>query len=64
MDTKDQNIIWDRGYMLILFVLAINVSGRVNRISIAENMATTPPNLFGMDRRIAYAHKKYHSGLI
>ena len=24
----------------------------------------TPPNLLGIDRRIAYSHKKYHSGLI
>lgn len=26
--------------------------------------ATTPPNLFGIDRKIAYANKKYHSGWI
>ncbi len=26
--------------------------------------ANTPPNLFGIDRRIAYANRKYHSGLI
>ena len=25
-------------------------------------MATTPPSLLGIDRKIAYAHKKYHSG--
>jgi len=24
--------------------------------------ATTPPNLLGIDRKIAYAIKKYHSG--
>lgn len=30
----------------------------------AANMATTPPNLLGIDRRIAYAHRKYHSGLM
>ena len=24
--------------------------------------ATTPPNLLGMDRRMAYAKRKYHSG--
>ena len=24
----------------------------------------TPPSLFGIDRRIAYVHKKYHSGLM
>ncbi len=30
----------------------------------AENIATTPPNLLGMERRMAYAHRKYHSGLM
>lgn len=40
------------------------VRGRVKRINIAENIATTPPSLFGIDRRIAYAHRKYHSGLM
>jgi len=29
-----------------------------------ENRAMTPPNLFGIERRIAYAHRKYHSGLM
>ncbi len=38
--------------------------GRAYRTRIAENIHTTPPSLFGMDRRIAYAHRKYHSGLI
>jgi hypothetical protein len=40
------------------------VRGRINRISRAANKARTPPNLFGMDRKIAYTHKKYHSGLM
>lgn len=26
--------------------------------------ANTPPNLLGMDRRMAYANRKYHSGLM
>lgn len=26
--------------------------------------AITPPNLFGIERKIAYANKKYHSGWI
>lgn len=30
----------------------------------AENKATTPPNLLGIDRKIAYIQRKYHSGLI
>lgn len=28
------------------------------------NIAITPPNLLGIDRRMAYNHKKYHSGLM
>lgn len=28
----------------------------------APNIAMTPPSLLGIDRRIAYSHKKYHSG--
>lgn len=30
----------------------------------AANRANTPPNLLGIDRRIAYTHRKYHSGLM
>lgn len=26
--------------------------------------ASTPPSLFGIERRMAYAKRKYHSGLI
>jgi len=40
------------------------MKGRISKISRAANMATTPPSLLGIDRRIAYAHKKYHSGLM
>lgn len=30
-----------------------------------ENIrASTPPSLLGMDHKIAYANKKYHSGLM
>ena len=30
----------------------------------AENRAVTPPSLLGIERRMAYIHKKYHSGLM
>ena len=33
-------------------------------MSKAMNRARTPPSLFGIDRKIAYSHKKYHSGLM
>lgn len=34
------------------------------RIKIENRRARTPPSLFGIERRMAYANKKYHSGLI
>lgn len=30
----------------------------------ARNIATTPPSLFGIERRMVYAQRKYHSGLM
>lgn len=38
------------------------VYGGSNKISSALARAITPPSLFGIDRRIAYNHRKYHSG--
>lgn len=34
----------------------------MNRIAMDMASAITPPSLFGIDRRIAYANRKYHSG--
>lgn len=31
---------------------------------IENTRARTPPSLFGMERRMAYANRKYHSGLM
>lgn len=31
---------------------------------IERTRARTPPSLFGIDRKIAYANRKYHSGLM
>jgi hypothetical protein len=38
--------------------------GIIKRIAIDIARAITPPNLLGIDRRIAYANRKYHSGWI
>lgn len=38
------------------------VKGKDKIIRIDIISAITPPNLFGIDRRIAYANRKYHSG--
>jgi hypothetical protein len=35
-----------------------------NKIRIDNSRAITPPSLLGMERKIAYANKKYHSGWI
>ena len=45
-------------------LLLLDVRGSKNRIRSAANRAITPPNLLGIDRRIAYTHRKYHSGLM
>lgn len=36
----------------------------MNRIRRAANKAITPPNLLGIDRKMAYTQRKYHSGLM
>jgi len=36
----------------------------MNKIAIDITRAKTPPSLLGIDRRIAYANRKYHSGLM
>lgn len=38
------------------------LSGRIARITIAIARAITPPSFDGIDRRMAYANRKYHSG--
>jgi hypothetical protein len=41
---------------------SVLVKVRKEIIRMENTRATTPPNLLGMERRIAYANKKYHSG--
>jgi hypothetical protein len=38
--------------------------GNTNNTRIAAKRASTPNNLLGIDLRIAYAGRKYHSGTI
>lgn len=52
------------GRNIILCCLDVWVIGIVVRIRIDSRRARTPPSLFGTDRKIAYANRKYHSGLI
>jgi len=37
-------------------------NGGKYRIKMAEISAITPPSLFGIERKIAYSHRKYHCG--
>lgn len=61
--TVDQkNIFFEgRNFEDILFFF---FNGKIVITKIDMRRAITPPNLFGIDRRIAYANKKYHSGWI
>lgn len=57
-------MVWLRGRNIIVRCFdvcssGISASTRMDRIS-----ANTPPNLLGIERRIAYANRKYHSGLM
>jgi hypothetical protein len=45
-------------------ISAVVAKGKVNNTKTAANKAKTPKSLFGIDRKIAYAGKKYHSGTI
>lgn len=62
--TNSQNRHWLRGRNVILRCLEVWSIGTIIRIRIDRTRANTPPNLLGIDRRIAYANRKYHSGLI
>lgn len=50
------------GYIFLERNLFFIIKGRINKIIIEDNRAITPPNLLGIDRKMAYANKKYHSG--
>jgi len=62
-DTIVQNNILKRGLNFEVLILNF-LNGRIMMIKIDRRRATTPPNLLGIERRIAYANKKYHSGWI
>lgn len=62
--TRAQNRICDRGRKVIERCFDLCRSGVRNRTRTEAASANTPPSLFGMDRRMAYANRKYHSGLM
>lgn len=59
-----QNRSWEAGRKVIARCLDLCRSGLRNRISTEAARARTPPSLLGIERRIAYANRKYHSGLM
>jgi len=38
------------------------IRGKIYSTATDNTKARTPPNLLGIERKIAYANKKYHSG--
>lgn len=61
---KIQKRHWLNGRNIMLRCLDTCNRGIRMRIRIESTRARTPPSLLGIDRRIAYANRKYHSGLM
>ena len=62
--TRIQNIYWLIGGNIMLHCLDVWRKGTSTKIRIERTRARTPPSLLGIDHRIAYANRKYHSGLM
>lgn len=59
-----QNRVWEIGRNIRLRCLDVWRRGMIRRIKMEAKRASTPPSLLGIDRRMAYANRKYHSGLM
>lgn len=59
---RDQNIICLTGRKVDAWLEEVCSIGIRNQTSTAATSAMTPPSFFGIDRRMAYAKRKYHSG--
>lgn len=62
--TKTQKRHWLIGRNIMLRCLDVWSMGMIARIKMDRTRANTPPSLLGIERKIAYANKKYHSGLM
>ena len=62
--TKIQNRHWLIGQNIMLHCLEVWSIGIRTRIMIESTKTRNPPSLLGIDRRIVYVNRKYHSGLI
>lgn len=59
-----QNRNWETGRNVRVRCFEVCRKGTTISTRMEARRASTPPSLFGMDRRIAYANRKYHSGLM
>lgn len=62
VDTRVQKIIWDSGRKVEACFHDVWHIGIISQINMAAIKAITPPNFLGIERSIAYANRKYHSG--
>lgn len=60
--TSNQNAILFLGFILADLVIGLFIIGKKYKIAMDIIKASTPPNLLGIDRKIAYIGRKYHSG--
>lgn len=59
IEISNQNFIFFFG---LVFVGVAFLKIKASKIKMEDTSAITPPSLEGMDRKITYANKKYHSG--
>lgn len=62
--TRTQNRSWERGRKVSPCCFEMCSIGTIISTKMENNSARTPPSLLGIDRRMAYAKRKYHSGLM
>lgn len=62
--TRIQNRSWARGRKVSPCCFEVWRRGITISTRIENSRARTPPSLLGIDRRMAYANRKYHSGLM
>ena len=59
---RSQKNVCEAGRNVLAWFLELWRRGTRNKIRIEARRAITPPSFLGIDRSIAYANKKYHSG--
>lgn len=62
--TRIQNRSWERGRKVSPCCFEMCSIGTIISTKMENSSARTPPSLLGIDRRMAYAKRKYHSGLM